>query len=95
MDEIITLNHGAGGRQSHDLISRVFAAAFGMPMPLTDSAIIEDAVNTLAFTTDSYVVDPVFFPELQTAVLDYSQAPPFRIAWFEYFGHNFSCGHIA
>jgi len=62
MDEIITLNHGAGGRQSHDLISRVFAAAFGMPMPLTDSAIIEDAVNTLAFTTDSYVVDPVFFP---------------------------------
>jgi hydrogenase expression/formation protein HypE len=56
------LNHGAGGRQSHDLISIVFAAAFGMPMPLTDSAIIEDAGNTLAFTTDSYVVDPVFFP---------------------------------
>jgi hydrogenase expression/formation protein HypE len=33
-----------------------------MPLPLTDSAIIEDAENTLAFTTDSYVVDPLFFP---------------------------------
>lgn len=62
MNEIVTMNHGSGGRQSHELINKVFVTAFGMPLPLTDSAIIEDAGDTLAFTTDSYVVDPIFFP---------------------------------
>jgi len=62
MDEIITLNQGSGGRLTHQLIEDVFRKYFGMPEPLTDSAIITEAGGTIAFTTDSYVVDPIFFP---------------------------------
>ncbi|MCU0461625.1 MAG: hydrogenase expression/formation protein HypE [Bacteroidales bacterium] len=62
MDEIITLNQGSGGRQTLKLIDGVFRKYFGMPEPLTDSAIIKDAGGTITFTTDSYVVDPIFFP---------------------------------
>jgi len=62
MDEFISLNQGSGGRQTHELISKVFAKRFGMTEPLTDSAILEGNGGTLAFTTDSYVVDPLFFP---------------------------------
>lgn len=59
----ITLNHGSGGKLSHDLISSLFVKMFGMSQPLTDSAILmEEAGYSLAFTTDSYVVNPVFFP---------------------------------
>jgi hydrogenase expression/formation protein HypE len=62
MAEYITLNHGNGGKQSHQLIEKIFAAHFGMPEPLTDSAILKNSGFALAFTTDSYVVDPLFFP---------------------------------
>ncbi|MCX6335074.1 MAG: hydrogenase expression/formation protein HypE [Bacteroidia bacterium] len=62
MDERITINQGSGGRLTHKLIEDVFSKNFGMPEPLTDSAIIKDTGGTLAFTTDSYVVDPIFFP---------------------------------
>ena len=62
MNEFITLNHGSGGKQAHQLITGLFAGRFEMPMPLTDSAVIKSNGFTLAFTTDSYVVDPLFFP---------------------------------
>lgn len=62
MSEIVTLNHGSGGRQAHEMIVNLFAKIFGMPVPLTDSAILTGEGFTLAFTTDSYVVDPLFFP---------------------------------
>jgi hydrogenase expression/formation protein HypE len=62
MDSIVSLNHGSGGRQTHELIRKVFMKRFGMTEPLTDSAIVKDMGFTLAFTTDSYVVNPVFFP---------------------------------
>ncbi len=62
MDEIITLNQGSGGRLTHQLIENVFRKYFGMHEPLTDSAIIKEAGGIIAFTTDSYVVDPIFFP---------------------------------
>jgi hydrogenase expression/formation protein HypE len=62
MIETITLSHGSGGRQSEELIKKVFAGRFGMSGPLTDSAILEAEGSLQAFTTDSYVVDPVFFP---------------------------------
>ncbi len=62
MDEIITLNQGSGGSLTHKLIQEVFLKYFGMPEPLTDSAIIRKTGGTIAFTTDSYVVDPIFFP---------------------------------
>lgn len=62
MSEIISLNHGSGGSLMRDLINGIFAGRFGMSHPLTDSALIGKEGGTLAFTTDSYVVDPLFFP---------------------------------
>lgn len=62
MDEIITLNDGSGGLLTHHLIGEVFQKRFGMPDPLTDSAVCDTGGGTIAFTTDSYVVDPLFFP---------------------------------
>jgi hydrogenase expression/formation protein HypE len=65
MNESVTINHGSGGKQSQKLIKDVFVSRFGIEEPLTDSAIIGfmDAGGPgLAFTTDSYVVDPLFFP---------------------------------
>jgi len=40
----------------------VFQKSFGIPEPLTDSAVCDTGRGTIAFTTDSYVVDPLFFP---------------------------------
>ncbi|MGD0582707.1 MAG: hydrogenase expression/formation protein HypE [Bacteroidales bacterium] len=62
MDKCITLNHGTGGKLTGELIRDVFAGRFGIAEPLTDSAIIDIQGSSLAFTTDSYVVDPLFFP---------------------------------
>jgi hydrogenase expression/formation protein HypE len=62
MSEIITLNYGSGGKQAHELIVNLFVRKFGMPQPLTDSAVLMEQGCILAFTTDSYVVDPLFFP---------------------------------
>ena len=62
MSEFVTLNHGSGGKPSHELIREVFVKRFGIPDPLTDSAILHDKGLMFAFTTDSYVVDPLFFP---------------------------------
>ncbi|MCJ7448808.1 MAG: hydrogenase expression/formation protein HypE [Bacteroidales bacterium] len=62
MNDFISLNQGSGGKLTHELISKVFVKRFGMNEPLTDSAILKVSGNTLAFTTDSYVVDPLFFP---------------------------------
>jgi hydrogenase expression/formation protein HypE len=65
----VTLAHGGGGKAMKDLVDDVFARAFDNPLlaPLDDQARIDLASlvrlgDMLAFTTDSYVVDPLFFP---------------------------------
>src|SRR6202012_247437 len=65
----VTLAHGGGGRATKDLIDDVFVSAFDNPWlaPLEDQARFDLAGlakhgDRLAFTTDSYVVDPVIFP---------------------------------
>jgi hydrogenase expression/formation protein HypE len=60
----ITLDHGSGGRASHELIEKVFVPRFQNPFlnEMNDSAVFELNGSRLAFTTDSYVVDPIFFP---------------------------------
>jgi len=60
----ITLAHGAGGEMSSRLIHSVFVSAFGDTNVhhSSDSAILEPGTGKLAFTTDSYVVQPLFFP---------------------------------
>lgn len=62
MDDHITLNHGSGGKMTHDLITNLFVEKFEMSFPLTDSSILPITNNQIAFTTDSYVIDPIFFP---------------------------------
>ncbi|MBC9713933.1 hydrogenase expression/formation protein HypE [Streptomyces sp. TRM66268-LWL] len=63
-DERITLAHGAGGKATHTLIEAVFLAAFHNPVleRLEDQAVCEAGGVRLAFTTDAYVVSPLFFP---------------------------------
>ena len=61
----ITLAHGSGGRAMHDLVEGLFLEYFHNPMldRLEDQAIFEvNGAKRMAFTTDSYVVDPIFFP---------------------------------
>jgi hydrogenase expression/formation protein HypE len=63
-DERITLSHGAGGRATHTLIEALFLDAFRNPLlePLEDQAVFTVGGVRLAFTTDTYVVSPLFFP---------------------------------
>lgn len=63
-EERITMAHGAGGRATHNLIEAVFLEAFRNPLlePLEDQATFEVDGARLAFTTDAYVVSPLFFP---------------------------------
>ncbi len=63
-DELIQLAHGGGGRRMHRLIEGLFLHAFSNPQldARHDGAVFEVAGQRLAFTTDSYVVDPIFFP---------------------------------
>ncbi len=60
----VLLAHGGGGRLMRQLIGRMFLAAFRNPLLETqhDSTVVELAGKKLAFTTDSYVVRPLFFP---------------------------------
>ena len=62
--EKILLAHGSGGKLSHDLIKQIFLPRFSNPFlePLDDSAKITNRNGSIAFTTDSFVVNPIFFP---------------------------------
>ena len=63
MSDQILLSHGSGGRLSHQLIDEVLVSAFDNPIlnRMDDSATFE-IEGRIAFTTDSYVVSPIFFP---------------------------------
>ncbi len=60
----IVLGHGSGGKLTSDLIDKVFLPAFGNPIldKLDDQAVVTIGGSRLAFTTDSFVVTPIFFP---------------------------------
>lgn len=66
--DCITLAHGSGGRSMTELVEGLFIEAFGAPGDcLEDQARLSlaglaEGGDHLAFTTDSYVVDPLFFP---------------------------------
>jgi hydrogenase expression/formation protein HypE len=67
LDEQITLSHGAGGKSSHALVEALFLRELRNPLlePLGDSAVLSPGDGTgpqLAFSTDSFVVKPRFFP---------------------------------
>jgi hydrogenase expression/formation protein HypE len=60
----ISLAHGGGGRLTHQLIENVFRPAFDSAELETqhDGAVFDIPFDKLAFTTDSYIVDPLIFP---------------------------------
>src|SRR5664280_802187 len=60
----IVLGHGSGGKLTADLIDKVFLPAFRNPVldKLDDQAVVTIGGARLAFTTDSFVVTPIFFP---------------------------------
>ncbi len=60
----IVLAHGSGGKLSHQLISKLIAPQFANDLlaPLHDGAILSLGEARVAFSTDSYVVSPIFFP---------------------------------
>lgn len=62
-DTQITMSHGGGGKATHNLIEALFASAFDNPLlaGLDDGAVFSVNGARLAFTTDSYVVSPIFF----------------------------------
>ncbi len=63
MDKIL-LDHGSGGKVSHQLTADLFLPAFDNPAlaKLDDGAALQMAGGRIAFSTDTYVVDPIFFP---------------------------------
>jgi hydrogenase expression/formation protein HypE len=61
---VITMAHGSGGKLSHQLIDKMFRPLFDNEMLEQghDGAVMDLPAGRLAFTTDSFVVSPVFFP---------------------------------
>jgi hydrogenase expression/formation protein HypE len=60
----VLLAHGGGGKLMHQLIGKMFLPAFANPLldSQHDASVFEVGGQRLAFTTDSYVVRPLFFP---------------------------------
>lgn len=62
---LVTIAHGGGGQLGADLIEHLFLPAFGTAAAgstLSDAALLDIGAQRVAFTTDSYVVRPLFFP---------------------------------
>jgi hydrogenase expression/formation protein HypE len=59
--QVITLAHGSGGKQTSQLINHIFLPAFESDQ-LHDGAVVNVPKNQIVFTTDSYVIQPLFFP---------------------------------
>lgn len=63
-NERIQMGHGSGGKMSHDLIANIMFPAFNNPIlaEMHDGAKLQIQEAKLAFTTDSFIVKPLFFP---------------------------------
>lgn len=64
MEDKITMSHGSGGEKSEELIRELFLPYFNSSElnRLNDSAYVKSVGNRVVFTTDSFVVKPLFFP---------------------------------
>ena len=62
--QTIVMGHGGGGAMSAELVEHLFLPAFGAAATseLGDAAVLEPPAGRLAFSTDSFVVRPMFFP---------------------------------
>ncbi|MDO4977089.1 MAG: hydrogenase expression/formation protein HypE [Eubacteriales bacterium] len=63
MEKTVTLAHGAGGKQTNELIDQVFKAHFANPeLTSDDAAVLPVEAGKIAFTTDGFIVSPQEFP---------------------------------
>ncbi len=63
MNETVTLAHGAGGKQTAELIDKVFKEHFANPdLTSDDAAVLSVEAGKFAFTTDGFIVSPAEFP---------------------------------
>lgn len=63
MNDVVTLAHGSGGKQTAELIDKVFKAHFSNPeFTADDAAVLSVGGANLAFTTDGFIVSPPEFP---------------------------------
>lgn len=63
MNKTVTLAHGAGGKQTNELIDQVFKAHFANPeLTSDDAAVLSMDAGKIAFTTDGFIVSPQVFP---------------------------------
>lgn len=62
MEDRILLAHGSGGKMSHDLIAEMLSPLSNPILDRLDDSATFDLSGRLAFTTDSFVVKPIFFP---------------------------------
>ena len=62
--EKVLLAHGGGGKLTHQMIEKIFVSQFNNTFldEQNDSAVLNIGNQQLAFTTDSYVIQPIFFP---------------------------------
>ena len=61
--QTVTMAHGAGGKQTSELIDKVFAAHFANPdLTADDAAVLNPPVGKMAVSTDGFIVSPAFFP---------------------------------
>ena len=62
-NQTVTMAHGAGGKQTSELIDKVFAAHFANPdLTADDAAVLTPPVGKMAVSTDGFIVSPAFFP---------------------------------
>lgn len=62
-NQTITMAHGAGGRQTSELIDQVFKAHFSNPdLTADDAAVLVPPTRRMAVSTDGFIVSPAFFP---------------------------------
>lgn len=62
-DQTVTMAHGAGGKQTSELIDKVFAAHFANPdLTADDAAVLVPPAGKMAVSTDGFIVSPAFFP---------------------------------
>lgn len=59
----VTMAHGAGGRQTSELIDMIFKAHFDNPdLTADDAAVLAPPAGKMAVSTDGFIVSPAFYP---------------------------------
>ena len=62
-NKTVTMAHGAGGKQTSELIDEVFKAHFSNPdLTADDAAVLPAPKGKIAMSTDGFIVSPAFFP---------------------------------